>query len=155
MNRYNLSKTALQTIQKNLLPNSVILELGSGEGTKALVDMGYQVYSIEAHEEWLGKYGSIYVHAPLKEYEFGTWFDVDKISPVVQMLEYDLLIIDGPRGSEGRVNFVYFSDLFEPASYLIDDTERRGEYAIYKHLEQKLQKKGREYTENGKSFIWL
>lgn len=155
MNKYNLSPTALETIKRRIPHGRTILELGSGEGTRAIVDMGYQVYSVEAHEEWLNKYGSIYIHAPLKDYEFGTWFDVDKISPVIQLLDYDLLIIDGPRGSEGRCNYVYFSDLFSPEHYLIDDTERRGEYAIYKHLEQKLQRQGKEYTEDGKSFIWL
>lgn len=117
--------------------------------------MGYQVYSVEAHQEWVGKYGSTYIHAPLKEYEFGTWFDVDKIAPVVSMLSYSLLIIDGPRGSEGRGNYIYFADMFQPDHYLIDDTERRGEYAIYKFLENKEGRKGKEYTEEGKSFIWL
>jgi hypothetical protein len=129
--------------------------MGSGEGTQRLVDMGYTVYSIEAHREWVGKYGSTYIHAPLRQYEFGTWFDVDPITRVIDSLPYDLLIIDGPRGKEGRGNFVYFSDLFSPDHYLIDDTERRGEYAIYKHLEHKLGKLGKEYTENGKSFVWL
>jgi len=154
MNSYNLPPKALELISK-LPKDAKIVELGSGEGSGEIVKMGYNLLSIEAHEEWVEKYHSNYVHAKLRKYEFGTWFDVDSLTPIVDLLDCDLLIIDGPRGSEGRTNFVHFANLFEAKHYLIDDTERRGEYAIYKYLEVKTGRVGTEYTDGNKKFVWL
>ena len=73
-----------------------ILELGSGEGTTYQLSQFFNMISIEDQKEWVGKYDSDYIYAPLVPYrckhmidwvgdkytEWG-WYDTDAVVPLV------------------------------------------------------------------------
>ena len=53
---------------KDILPDGkIILEFGSGFGTEQLAKH-YKMYSIENYKEWIGKYNSTYIYAPISQY---------------------------------------------------------------------------------------
>lgn len=158
LTRYNLLPKSFEIIDQKLNGKGTILELGTGEGTAELIKRGYQVYSIEAHREWM-KYKSEYIYAPLKKYKKKTkeyqWYDKQYLTSL-KAIPYNLLIIDGPRGNEGRGNIVHFLDLFDLSTHiLIDDTERAGEYAIYEAIRKAIGREGTTYKQGDKEFIWI
>jgi len=124
---------------KNILPNGgKILELGSGYGTKKLIDLGFSVSSIEQNEDWQFKFHENYICCPIKKYDNYHWFDSDKLFP---FSGYDLLIIDGPTGPPTeefyscRVGFLDFKHLFDlSAPIIVDDTNRYHEKLIAENL---------------------
>ena len=75
---------------------AVIVELGSGYGTKKLVKK-YIVWSIENDEEWVGFCD--YIHAPITKSEDGKeqWYDASIIKANLPS-SYDLILVDGPPG---------------------------------------------------------
>jgi hypothetical protein len=106
----------------------VILELGSGSGTTQELSKTYQLHSVEHDKEWLHKYRSHYIHAPL----INGWYDPAIHEQLPRL--YNLLIIDGPPGKD-RVNVIrHFNMFLLYVPVLIDDTERPGEKEIIKHL---------------------
>ena len=73
---------------ENIPKKSIILELGSGKGTKRLVDNDYTVYSVEHNPKWMNRYGSNYIHATIKD----GWYDPKVIEEQLPN-KYDLLIV--------------------------------------------------------------
>jgi len=100
------------------VPNGrTILELGSGDGTTAMLCSDYVLYSVEHDLRWIDKYSSNYIKADL----FLDWYNLTE-----EMLpkDYDLLIVDGPAGNS-RLNFIYNFNLFrKDVPIIVDDVER-------------------------------
>lgn len=113
-----------------VLPNGgTILELGSGYGTKRLVEQGYTMYSVEHNKDFMDQYDSTYMYAPLCEHkaiqnhEGINWYSADILRPQLEGLEYDLLLIDGP--PKHRAGFYKYKDMFDLDAILVfDDYER-------------------------------
>ena len=123
---------------REILPiGETILELGSGDGTAELIKY-YNVYSIENDEEWLGKYRSNYIHAPLKEHkivrnlEGNIWYDPSVLKKELKDLCYDLILVDGPsRLKASRAGFVKYRSLFNlDVPIIFDDVNREGDWII-------------------------
>ncbi len=116
-------------IRKILPEGSTILELGSGEGTDRLAKH-YKMYSVEHDIQWMNKYKSTYLYAPLCEHKAvqnhkGTvWYTADILRPQLKGLEYDLLLVDGP--PQSRCGFVKYFDLFDPKAIMVFDDVQRG-----------------------------
>lgn len=142
---------------KDTLPwGSTILELGSGVGTMHLAKH-YKMYSIENYKEWVDKYESTYIHAPIKYYddEWTTpdlpgegmdrqkgWFDPEIVAANLPE-EYDAILIDGPNGMFGRGGFLKHLELFNTDVLLIfDDINRESEMELMKAVSEKI---GRPY----------
>ena len=125
LNGWALDREAFLRISELVPRGGTILELGSGEGSQILCKMGYQVYSVEHDMAYYQKalalefLGQIII-ARLVD----GWYDPDIIkrySPV----SYDLLIVDGPVGSEARIHLMKHLHLFRhDIPWLIDDTHR-------------------------------
>lgn len=128
-------------IKKILPEGKVILELGSGLGTDYL-SKHYTMYSIENYTEWVGKYKSTYIYAPIKNYDSewtspelpgehsdrqSGWYDPALL--VGNLPEhYDLILIDGPNGMFGRGGFLKHIDMFDTTVPMIfDDINREPE----------------------------
>lgn len=130
---------------KEILPKGkTILELGSGIGTDYL-SKHYKMYSIENYLEWINKYDSEYIFAPIKNYD-DTWTapelpgengpkQIGWYNPM--FLEdnlpkhYDLILIDGPNGIFGRGGFLKHIDMFNTSVPIIfDDINRHTERAL-------------------------
>ena len=128
-------------IDKNIPKGSIILELGSGKGTRRLVNNGYKVYSIEHDKKWLNKYGSTYIYAPIKD----NWYDIESIKKEIPE-HYDLLLIDGPPrkidGKKvGRLGMVEHLNIFdENAVMLFDNFDRGRENKLIKQISKKINR---------------
>jgi hypothetical protein len=140
---------------KQILPEgSTILELGSGIGTYHL-SKHFKMYSIENYTDWLDKYESTYIYAPIKYYnqswpapdvpgEHGSlqsgWYDPDLVKKGLPT-EYDLILVDGPNGSFGRGGFLKHIDLFNHnVPIVFDDINREPEYTLMVKVSEYLGK---------------
>jgi hypothetical protein len=101
-------------------PRATIVELGSGEGTNVLRQMGY-VASIEHDPQWLrpAETSGHVIHAPI----VGGWYDPGAIRGRLPPA-YDCLIVDGPLGAIGRSGLLKHLDLFLEVPLLVDDVHR-------------------------------
>jgi hypothetical protein len=137
-------------IRRILAEGSTILELGSGGGTGCLAEH-YTMYSIEHDPEWVGKFDSTYIHAPLTDClikkfpKQTTWYDRDIIRRGLVGVKYDLILVDGPPGCEGRAGFYkYVKDLFDyKVPIIFDDLHRSAERALISKVAGKIE---RPYT---------
>lgn len=120
-----LPPDAFEFLGSRLSPESTIVELGSGEGTRRLVDCYARVFSVEHDEKYVGKYDSNYIHAPIVD----GWYDRTAIAYGLPS-RMDCLIIDGPTGAIGRQGVLRHLDLFGPVPMLVDDVHRGAEREI-------------------------
>ncbi len=113
---WRLSDNVIKYLKENLDENSSIIEFGSGDGTNIL-SKHFKMYSIENDEEWIDKYDSTYLNVPLTKYTketfpegysfFGEndlwWYNPDELKKQLEekVDEYDMLVVDGPKGYRG------------------------------------------------------
>ena len=121
---------------------AVIVELGSGYGTKKLVQR-YTVWSIENDEKWVGFCeGANYIHAPIipdPDREI-LWYDSSILKANLPKA-YDLILVDGPPGKFGREGLLSNFNLFRTdVPIIIDDTIRDQEAKIARELAYKLNR---------------
>lgn len=130
-----IDQEVLETIKTLIEPGSIILELGSGDGTFELLKF-YKVFSIEHDPKWVNKYHSTYIHAPIKN----GWYDAEIVKS--QMPDhYDLILVDGPPGNIGRGGFLTNLHLFNTSVPIIfDDVNRKPEYDLMQAVAQKVNK---------------
>jgi hypothetical protein len=134
-NNWMLPEPAFEWIYKNLDTGSCILELGSGFGTEIL-SKKYKMTSIEQDEDWLYKFETNYIYAPVED----GFYKIENLSNLPKY--YDLLIIDGPtKSSGGRMGFIEHLDLFFlDCPILIDDVHREEEMEILIKLSNLLKR---------------
>ena len=136
---FSISKDLFLYISKVLEQGKTILELGSGFGTGELAKY-YKMYSIEHNQEWLHKYNSTYIYAPIKDYKTYSWYDVTALNRYLPQ-KYDMILIDGPTGVIGRYGFFENLHLFNPEVLMIfDDVQREPELRLLKDVARKLNK---------------
>ena len=63
-----MPKEAFEWIENNIPFGSKILEIGSGKGSERLA-VNYTLFSVEHNPEWINKYNSNYIYAPIKFFE--------------------------------------------------------------------------------------
>jgi hypothetical protein len=135
-----ISEEVFHWIIKNIKKNSTILELGSGSGTKELSKL-YKVYSVEHNENFLNKYPSNYIYAPIKEKNGQLWYDTEVLKNEIPK-SYDLILIDGPPGNIGRMPFLENLELFNlDVPIMVDDTNRKDERILFERLQEITGKK--------------
>lgn len=124
-------------IRENLPEGSTILEFGSGRGTIELTKY-YNVYSVEQDSEWLGlAERSNYIHAPIKN----GWYDTDILFSKLPD-KYDLILVDGPKGSGNRAGLRSYWHMFNAdVPIVMDDTNRIHEYSFALESAKVLDKK--------------
>ena len=130
-----LPKEAIDWILENIPKGSNILELGSGYGTEIL-SKSYKMYSIEQDEDWLYKFDSNYIYAPIKD----GFYSRENLRDI--KIEYDILIVDGPtKLSGGRLGMIDNLDLFNlNCNILIDDVHREEELRLLVEISKILKK---------------
>ena len=141
-NHWAIDGGVLAAIERLVPEGGTVLELGSGDGTAALVER-YTVYSVEDDEAWVGHCeGATYIHAPftIPEEKRPGWYDVDALRQGLPET-YDLLLIDGPAGHKGRDGILHHLDLFRTdVPILVDDTVRSHEADIARELAMRLNR---------------
>jgi hypothetical protein len=142
-----LPKEAINWIYDNIPSDSSILELGSGFGTEIL-SKKYKMTSIEQDEEWLYKFDTNYIYAPIEN----GFYKIENLSNLPK--KYDLLIIDGPTQiSGGRMGFIKNIDLFFlDCTILIDDVHREEEMEILTKLSNLLKRNYKIFNCDNKKF---
>jgi predicted O-methyltransferase YrrM len=140
---WSIDKGLYDLIRKILPDGSTILELGSGWSTGKLAE-NYTMYSIEHDEEYLDKYKSTYIHAPLKEHKAiknhttTTWYDGDVLKEKLKGIKYDMILIDGPPGT--RSGFIKYITLFDTSAILVfDDSSRSPDKAVVNSVAGRLK----------------
>ena len=135
---YSVDRELIDQMLK-LVPSGTLLELGSGRAT-AIFAKHYKVYSVEENPEWLNKYNSTYIHAPIKK----GWYDIDILKKELPK-NYDVILIDGPTSPEnlGRQNirqeFLNNIYLFNTeATIFVDDIHREAEATLLDSLSKEL-----------------
>jgi hypothetical protein len=139
---WSIDKSLYNYIRKVMPDGGTILELGSGWSTSKLSEH-YTMYSVEHDEEFVGKYNSTYIHAPLKEHKrirnhkTNIWYDADVLRKELKGIKYDLLLIDGPPGT--RSGFFKYIDLFDSSAiWVFDDTNRGVDHKVVNSSASKL-----------------
>ena len=114
-------------IINNIEKGKILLELGSGDSTENLCE-GYDIYSIEENIEWVDKFDSKYIYAPIKD----NWYDLDILKEKLPK-KVDAILIDGPAYGE-RIGFYENIELFlklKPSILIFDDINREEDYKSY------------------------
>lgn len=126
---WSLGINIIADICLNAPPGSTIVEFGSGESSRCLVEMGYEVYSIEENEDFTNRHPGVnYIFAPIDP-ETG-WYQTEHVLPQLPE-DIHVLVIDGPASGD-RTQFVSLwgkilerdGGLRRPALY-IDDVQRQ------------------------------
>ena len=135
-------------IRSNLSVGSVFLEFGSGRGTIELTKY-YNVYSVEQDSQWLGLAEKAeYIHAPIKD----GWYDADILFKNLPE-EYDLILVDGPKGSGNRRGLAkHWDKLNTDVPIIMDDTNRAKEFSFALESSKAINKNIEFLTGVGKSF---
>lgn len=134
-------------IRYHLPRGKTILELGSGE-VSSLLSLDYQLYSVEHDQNYIGRYNTNYIYAPIKD----GWYDIEK-----EELPnfYDLLLIDGPPEKIGRYGIIEHLDLFDLTNVIVDDTHREMEKEIATAISDIKDKPISSFQDGKKEFIVL
>jgi hypothetical protein len=136
-----IQESCYNFIRQILPEGAVILELGSGIGTHHL-SKHYTMFSIENYGEWIDKYKSTYIYAPIVYYndkypapdlpgEDGHrqtgWYDYHLVKNNLPE-HYDLILVDGPNGTFGRGGFLKHIEIFKhDVPIIFDDVNREPE----------------------------
>ena len=125
LDAWTLPEEAFEAIDGLIKPRDRILELGSGEGTLRLLKK-YAVCSVE-HDPSRMLPDTLLNHRNVFAELKNGWYDRAVIEKWT-ITSYDLLIIDGPVGSDSRIKFLQNFDLFRvDVPILIDDVQRQPE----------------------------
>ena len=156
MNEKNLddwaiSKEMFTWILNNIPEGSTILEFGSGTGTIELTKH-YTVYSVEQDSQWVGKAEkSNYIHAPIAN----RWYDDNIVFNNIPK-DYDLIIVDGPRGPEYRSGIdKHWDKLNTNVPIILDDSHRESDKNHAVNVANMLNKELKEIHGWQKNFIIL
>jgi len=127
-------------------PGGRILEFGSGEGTKLLLDAGLIVTSVEHDNDWLGRVPTDYIYAPIEPFksdyyiEETGWYKLSILKREI-VHNYELILVDGPTRLQGRGGFdVYFDELGlrRDVPVVFDDVHRLWEFRLMGNVGHKL-----------------
>lgn len=119
-------------------PDLVVLELGSGVGSEILKSYFKEVYSVEEDSKFLNLIvGVTYLYVPIKK----GWYSNKELKQLISGVNYDLLIIDGPKGSQPRSKLAMYFDLFkENVPWIFDDVNRKVEYRVAKKFANRVRR---------------
>ena len=131
-NGYEMCSGILDLIFSTVDSGKTILEFGSGDGTKKLVEHGYKVYSIEENVNFCYLHHNNYFYCPLvgESYDVRT-YNVQEVLDFVSDIKYDAILVDGPANG-ARHNLVeLFSHLNTDVVIFVDDIERQSDRQFF------------------------
>ena len=127
---WSIGEGILEAVTNLLTKESIILELGSGIGSKSLAEI-CSVHSVEHDSRFLNLHESVnYIHAPLIDIkpfnEFGETKSYDfKIVKENLPKHIDMVIVDGPPENFGRSGLLHNLDIFDDnCLWIVDDVLR-------------------------------
>lgn len=128
----SIEKNCFDKIVEILPAGKTILELGSGNVTQQLANH-FKMVSIEHDPNWLNKYRSTYIYAPLVSYNDidPVWYDTKVLKKELSKHHYDLILVDGPPAhalniKNTRIGFYNNLNLFNTNCPMIFDDMQPG-----------------------------
>lgn len=119
-------------IREHLPDGKHILELGSGNVSTWYLSEHYRMTSVEDNPFYWDKYPTTYIKAP----QVNGWYDLSIVQAQLPT-DYDLILVDGPAGSEPRLGFWNNRHLFRfDVPIVVDDTWRGVERKMADDLAQ-------------------
>ena len=144
---WSIDEELFQYILKILPKGKTMVELGSGWASSQLSTY-YNVYSIEHDAQWLGRYKTNYIFAPIRD----GWYDVDILREKMPV-DYELILIDGPPEKIGRIGFYKNLSLFHSdVSMIFDDVNRKSEFRLLELVSKALDRPYQIIKGQGKAF---
>ncbi|MEA5540190.1 tetratricopeptide repeat protein [Limnoraphis robusta Tam1] len=144
LNGWAICEDLLIYILEILPVGSTILELGSGTGTLELSKY-YNMVSIEHNKEWLNKYDSHYIYAPLVD---DMWYDGEILRRELRNSDYHLILVDGPP-QHRRKGILNYLDVFNwNVPVIVDDINRQYDMDVAISLARHLDKIPTVYKDN-------
>lgn len=129
-----ITESMFDWILLNIPKGKHILELGSGHVSTRFLSKHYVMTSVENDHEFINLYKSTYIYAHLVD----GWYSLDVLRAQLP-LDYDLIIVDGPVGSEPRTGFLKHLNLFrQDVPIIVDDVWREAERNMAVALSAKL-----------------
>lgn len=127
----NICKEMFDFISDKLEAGSTILEFGSGEGSTGQLSKLYKMHSIEHDKKYVDAYDSTYCWAPIDQNT--NWYSLNIVEKFLSDVKYDMVLIDGPVGSEPRFGAWHNHELLDLKGkwLIIDDTHRVGEMVLF------------------------
>jgi len=145
---WSIEKILYDEIVKILPEGKTILEFGSGGGTEELLKR-WKVYSVEDDKDFIGKYNTNYIHAPL----VGNWYDTEVLKKELPE-NYDLVLVDGPHGGIRRINMFKHIHLFKKdIPWILDDTNDKCVWRLAESISQRVGREIKEYKGRQKDFV--
>lgn len=124
---WSIDVSLFNWMKSNVESGKDLLELGSGNSTNELCKL-WNVYSIEENIDWVNRFHSRYIYAPIKE----NWYDLDIVKNNIPK-NIDIILIDGPAHGDRNGffdNISMFLDL-NPGILVFDDVDRVSDYNCY------------------------
>lgn len=138
-----IASNLITEVSNIISPGSTVLEIGTGEGTKALVD--FNVISIEHNPKWHTGHSKL-IHVPLVEVaklnlpnsfekrfpDASYWYNPTTLTKALTGIQYDAILIDGPNGGAKRAAMWWFYDkLFNiEVPVIVDDVHRQYDWLV-------------------------
>ena len=139
---WGVESELLKTIEARVYNKGPIVELGSGDCSTPWLAARYKLISIEEDRQWIGKYSSEYIYAPL----LNGWYDPSRLR---DLPSHELLLIDGPKGTGNRMGILKHLKLFKAKIWVVHDTHRIKEHKLFEQLKIALQKKSMLFPQFG------
>ncbi|WP_333223933.1 tetratricopeptide repeat protein [Microcoleus sp. BR0-C5] len=144
LNGWAISEDLFLYILETFPVGSTILELGSGTGTWELSKY-YNMVSIEHNQDWLNKYNSHYIYAPLVD---DMWYDGEILGRELRNRKYHLILVDGPP-QHRRKGILSYLNLFNwNVPIILDDVNRQYDMSVAIALAKHLRKIPKVYKDN-------
>ena len=161
---WSISTDILDFLLEKLNKNDIIVEFGSGLGSKE-INKYFDLWSIEHNKKFLYKNTLKNIYAPIKKRKIKCptlktikstykWYDEKIVLNILNKINYNCLLIDGPPGIIGRNGFFHNLNNFNTnCLIIIDDVNRKEENNLLFKVSKKLQCPYTVYHCNdGKSF---
>ena len=137
---WSICDGVLEAVRNLVDEKSVILELGSGMGSRSLAEI-CTVFSVEHDERFLDIHQSVnYIHAPLIDIEplsafnENKWYDSEAIRKNLPE-KIDLVLVDGQPEKYGRSGLLHHLDIFgENCIWIIDDVLREKDQKLANYI---------------------
>lgn len=145
---FAIGHNAFEAIKKTA--KKTVLELGSGTGSIEIAKH-FNLYSIEDQVHWVERYqGGKVFHVPI----VNDWYDVKKLESIVESINYDLILVDGPFRYSRNAFFDNYH-LFKKVPFMIDDTHRDREMDLVRLFEAEGFKFVEIKEHNKSAHLWL
>ena len=137
---WRIAKDLIDRIEELVPKGSKILEFGSGQGTKSLVDVGYNMFSVEENARFVGLFHDQYCHAEIKD----RWYDLGKVNEFLKDKSFYAILIDGPAHGERLKILDSGLDFDNFKIIIVDDIERKEDAELFSILSKDTQCKQTE-----------